>query len=74
MIVTDEGERVSPTTLAKRIVEHASYMAVETSFDIAAVMIDERRLTDKDRDRIEAAVEKQYDRVRALLGFPKLYG
>ncbi len=72
MIVTDEGERVTPTLVAKAAIEHASYMAVEMPLGTVEHMIEVDQLTPGETRRIEEAIRTQYDRVRKLMGMEPL--
>ena len=75
MIVDDQGKKLTPTQVAKKLIESAAYAPVEDTAQFAkgAYVVDDDKLTRGDLRRIEAAVRKQYDRVRHLMGFEKIY-
>ena len=69
-IVDLDGNRVTPTEVAKAAIESAAYMAVESP--MLEYRIDLDKLTPREQQRIEDAIFKQYERVRRLMGFPML--
>ncbi|MCH8852614.1 MAG: hypothetical protein IID41_08145 [Planctomycetes bacterium] len=70
MIVDRDGNKLTPTKVAKAAIEHAAYMAVmEPNLEF---VIEEHKLSTGDHRRINEAIHKQYDRVRRMMGFAPL--
>lgn len=66
MIIDDDGVVCTPTQIAKRMIESAAGIPVNNE-DLD--MLDQDKLTQRERALVEAAVLKQFWRVRRFLGF-----
>jgi len=66
MIYAADGEGLTPTQAAKRILLDAASSASQWPQGYA---IDTELLTDAERKRIDAALLKQWERVQRLLGY-----